>query len=199
VIICGHEYTLYVDYDRGSFHYLDLLGKVSYMRGRVDRDLLRPCRLALRVQRRVAVGLLVPSLICAGISAAGTFLNGARARSGEDRPVFLEFVRRYMHADFQGALTNPSNRTISTYADWLYAYIRCGLSHAFALEWGHIENSGLGAYLRLSTVGQPQINQDALVEDFARGWERYLDDVAADPTAKIARDFSERFGEIFHD
>jgi hypothetical protein len=145
MIICGHDYRLYVDYDRGEFHRLDLPGKVAYMRARVERDLIRPCRLAIRVQSRVAVGLLVPGLVCAGISAAGTFLNGARAGPRQDRTVFLRFVRQYMHADFQRPLANPNDKSVSIYADWLYGYIRCGLSHAFALEWGHIENSRLGA------------------------------------------------------
>ena len=59
--ICGFDYTLYVDYDRGLYHHLDLPGKVQYMRLRVDRDLVSGCRSLLRSQPQVAVGLLVPS------------------------------------------------------------------------------------------------------------------------------------------
>jgi hypothetical protein len=88
---------------------------------------------------------------------------------------------------------------VTDYADWLYRYVRCGLAHAFALEWGHIENSRLGAYLGLSASGQPQINQDELVEDFATGWSRYLDDVAVAPAGALAAKFANRFDAVFHD
>jgi hypothetical protein len=195
MIICGQDYTLYVDYDRGKFRSLDLPGKITYMRERVDRDLLRPCRLALQYQDRVAVGLVVPGLVCAGISAAATFLNGGRAGKAS----FVDFVRRYMHLDLRRTLVNPTDPRVSDYADWLYLYVRCGLAHAFVLEWGHIDNSRLGAYLGLSAAGQPQINQDELVEDFARAWNRYLDEVVAAPTDSLARKFASRFDAVFHD
>ena len=29
MIICGQDYTLYVDYDRSKYHYLDLTGKIT--------------------------------------------------------------------------------------------------------------------------------------------------------------------------
>lgn len=178
---------------------MDLPGKIEYMRARVHRDLIRPCRLALRYQDRVAVGLLVPGLVCAGISAAATFLNGARARRARDQAIFVDFVRDYMHPDLQQPLTHPTDQNVSTYADWLYRYVRCGLAHGFALEWGHIENFRLGAYINRSAAGQPQINQDELVEDFARGWSRYLDAVNIAPTGPLARNFEIRFDAVFHD
>jgi hypothetical protein len=194
--ICGQDYKLYVDYDRGKYHYLDLPCKVTCMRARVDRDLVRPCRLGLRYQDRVAVGRLVPGLICAGISAAGTFLDGTR---GNDRVLFVNFVRGYMHHDLQTPLVCPADPRVTDYADWLYKYVRCGLAHGFALEWGHIENSLVIAYVGISTSGQPQINQDELVEDFAREWNRYLDAVRAAPADPLALKFGRRFDEIFHD
>jgi hypothetical protein len=179
--------------------FLDPAGKITYMRERVDRDLIRPCRLALQLQDCVAVGLLVPGLICAGVSAAATFLNGADAGPGQDRAVFVSFVRSYMHHDLQNALAHPTDRRVTDYADWLYLYVRCGLAHAFALVWGHIENSRLGTYVSLSASGQPQINQDELVADFASGWDRYLDAVAAAPTDPLALKFARRFDPVFHD
>jgi len=198
MVICGNDYTLYVDYDRGKYIFLDLQGKVTYMRARVERDLVGPCRIALRYQHRVAVGLLVPGLVCAGVSAAGTFLNGARLR-GRDQALFVNFVRVYMHPDLQRPLTNPADLQTANYADWLYRSVRCGLAHAFALEWGHIENSRLGSYVNISADGQPQINQNALVEDFAAAWNRYLGDVVGDPASLLAQRFAMRFDAIFHD
>jgi hypothetical protein len=197
--ICGHEYSLYVDYDRGKFGYLDLLGKVKYIRERVDRDLIRPCQLALRHQHRVAVGLLVPGLVCAGISAAATFLNGERTRAGQHQAVFVAFIRKYMDRDLQGRLVKPGEQRVTDYADWLYLDVRCGLAHAFALEWGHIEDSRLGTYVRLADDGQPQINQDRLLADFARGWQQYLDTVSAAPGIELSDKFVIRFDQVFHD
>jgi hypothetical protein len=104
-----------------------------------------------------------------------------------------------MHLDLQGTLVNPTDPRVSDYADWLYRYVRCGLAHAFVLEWGHIEDSRLGAYVKLSASGQPQINQDELVQDFARAWGRYLDLVAASPADPVARKFACRFDAVFHD
>jgi hypothetical protein len=197
VIICGHDYTLYVDYDRGNFGRLDAQGKVTYMWARVDRDLIQPCRLALRFQDCVAVGLLVPGLICAGISAAATFLNGGPAGPRQDQTIFVRFVAQYMHADLQQPLLHPTDPRVTNYADWLYRYVRCGLSHSFALEWGHIEGPLMGAYLGRSPVGQPQINQNELLEDFVRGWNRYLTEVAGGQTPPLTQNFETRFAQIF--
>jgi hypothetical protein len=200
MLICGHDFTLYVDYDRGNFWRLDFAGKILYMRARVDRDLIRPCRTAIDCQHRVAVGLLVPGLVCAGISAAATFLNGERAVPRTDQAVFVRFIRDYMHADLRRGLRHPTDQRVADYADWLYCYVRCGLTHAFALEWGHIEGAGLGAYIGLSQRAEPQVNQNDLVDDFARAWNAFLDAVAAAPRHDaLAQNFARRFDQVFHD
>jgi len=116
-----------------------------------------------------------------------------------DRELFVNFVRNYMHSDLHTPLACPSDARVTDYADWLYLYVRCGLAHAFALEWGHIESFRLGSYIRLSATGQPQINQDELVDDFARGWNRFLIAVAGAPADQISLQFAHRFDEVFHD
>ena len=104
-----------------------------------------------------------------------------------------------MHHDLQTPLAYAADPRVTDYADWFYLYVRCGLAHSFALEWGHIENSRLGTYRSLSASGQPQINQDELLADFARGWSRYLDAVAGAPVDPLALNFARRFAAIFHD
>jgi hypothetical protein len=199
MIICGHDYTLYVDYDRGNLGRLDLAGKVTYMSARVERDLIQPCRFALKFQDLVAVGLLVPGLVCSGISAAATFLHGQQAGSGQDAIFFKAFVHEYMPR-LQRAITHPTDTRVNNYGDWLYHYVRCGLSHSFALEWGHIEGPNLGTYVALSaTTGEPQINQNEFVNDFVLGWNKYLVEVSSILKPQLTRDFEARFGQIFHD
>jgi hypothetical protein len=204
MIIRGHDYTLYVDYDRGHFGRLvDVADRVTYMSARVERDLVQACRFALKFQDSVAVGLLVPGLVCSGISAAATFLHGREAGRGEDGRFFKTFVREYMRQDLQQVVPHPTDPNVTdyTYDDWLYHYVRCGLSHSFALVWGHIEGrNSMAGYVDLSpTTGQPRINQDGFLDDFVQGWNTYLLDVASNANAKLTHDFETRFGQIFHD
>lgn len=86
MMICGCDYTLYVDYDRGKYGHLDLDGKLTYIRERVCRDLISPCRFLLQSRDCIAVGLVVPGLVCAGFSAAATFLNRGPS-TGQDQAV----------------------------------------------------------------------------------------------------------------
>lgn len=117
----------------------------------------------------------------------------------------MSFVHSYLHSDLSKKLSLPaglrhSGRRIDDYADWLYVCVRCGLSHAFALELGHIEQPPeLQTYVGLTSAGQPQINQQELVENSASGWAKYLDDVAALRNAAISKRFEARFDEVFHD
>jgi hypothetical protein len=100
-------------------------------------------------------------------------------------------------------VTHPPVAGIRTFADWLYACVRCELSHSFALEWGHIEGPDrmAGIYVDISQrTGQPRINQNEFLEDFARGWNRYLGDVeGAAHTDPLRLNFMRRFDMVFHD
>lgn len=198
--IGAHDYTLYGDYDRGYYHLLTLAEKIVYMRARVERDLIKPCRIALRFAECIHVGLLVPTLICSGISAAGTFQNGQKAPPGQDRNYFVGFVHGYMSAIFQDRAGDPSCPT-DTYADWLYRHVRCALSHGFKLGWGRIEGRQLGGHIVPHPVaGEPQIDQHWLLDDFASGWRAYLSAVSAGGAGTdIAHKFEARFDELFHD
>ena len=107
------------DYDRGYYHLLDLEGKIAYMRARVARDLIKPCRIALCFSEHIHVGLLVPTLICSGISAASTFQNGREAPWGQDQSYFVGFVHSYMDSIFKQNAADPKKPKDDTYADWL--------------------------------------------------------------------------------
>jgi len=197
--IGAHAYTLYGDYDRGHYHLLNLDGKTVYMRERVARDLIKPCRVALRFAGCLHVGLLVPTLICSGISAAGTFQNGQEAPPRQDRTYFVGFVHSYMDVIFRKPAGDPGQPN-DTYADWLYRHVRCALSHGFKLGWGRIEGRQLGAHILPHPVsGEPQIDQHWLLDDFANGWTAYLTAVSAGTGKDIANKFEARFDQLFHD
>ena len=170
------------------------------MRARVARDLIKPCRIALCFSERIHVGLLVPTLICSGISAASTFQNGREAPWGQDQSYFVGFVHSYMDSIFKKNAADPKKPKDDTYADWLYRHVRCALSHGFKLGWGRIEGKKLGAYiLAHSPSGEPQIDQHRLLADFANGWMAYLAAARAGAGTTIAVNFGNRFDQLFHD
>lgn len=191
--IDGKSYTLLLDYDRKSYKYLSFAGKVTYMRERVNLILIRPCEEANKTALQTNLGLILATAICAGISAAGTFLQGQRAPRGQDREYFLAFVRDYMDPRLQ----NQSSAGIS-WAEWLYDSVRCGLAHSFVIEVGGIEYE-LSNYVLERTYG-PEINPSLLLADFSDGWSKYLNAVVQDGQGKdLGALFEKRFDEVFHD
>jgi hypothetical protein len=197
--IGGIDYTLYRDYDRGNFRHLDLDGKVAYMRARVDIALVQPCKVALTVADRVHVGLIVATIVCAGISAGSTFQHGRQATRGQDRAYFATFVRDYMHPCLQGPLADPNDRRVMCWSDWMYYRLRNGLAHGFVIEFGgldRVQNAYVGAGGRF---GEPIMDLPTLVDDFDAGWNGMLDQILQDPASQLANNFAMRFLQIFAD
>ncbi len=161
------------------------------MRERVKMVLLDPCRKALDVADEIHVGLIVPTIICGGISAASTFLNGQSAPGGQDGAYFKSFVLRYMN----GSLQNDPGIG-GTWADWMYSKLRCGLAHAFTIESGGVETQG--PYL-VPGSPDPKMNLRLLLDDFENGWNRMLDDVVTTPADQLAKNFVTRFDRVFQD
>jgi hypothetical protein len=192
-IIDGQEYTLLKDYDKGKYCGLTFPGKVTYLRNRVDFILLHPCKLAM-VDAMNGQGLILTTAICAGISAASTFLKGMRAPSGSDKEFFMAFVKKYMDKRLQQQISILR----ITWADWLYKDLRCGLSHDFTIHRGGIEENP--QYIVEHKAYGPEICPSQLLADFARGWSKYLDDVKHDgPTKNLGLLFQKRFDNVFHD
>jgi len=84
-------------------------------------------------------------------------------------------------------------------AQWLYEYVRCGMSHCFGISFGGFEIDTLydpPHYLRHTRFG-PEIEPFLLFEDFKQAAFRYLSDVKkADPSKPISRKFRQRFEYI---
>ena len=83
MIIDGHDYTLFRDYDKGKYGFLTSSGRVTYLEARVNLVLLRPCQVAVKDALNNSLGLVLTTAVCAGISATGTFLKGKRERPEE--------------------------------------------------------------------------------------------------------------------
>ena len=113
------DYTLSRDEDRGKFWNLDFKGRVEYMRLRVARFLIEPCRDLLKISDDVQVGLIVPTVLCAGISAASTFQQGQQAPPGQDQNNYLTFISSHMDAALQADQGNGR-----TWAQWMYSQLR---------------------------------------------------------------------------
>jgi len=191
--IDGRKYRLLRDYDKGSYHYLTFQGKVTYLAKRVDFILINPCRTAIAeaAVEENNLGLILATAICAGISAASTFLHGKDSR-GNDRKFFVAFAEKYMPELKEGVSSLRARRI-----EWVYDDIRCGLAHAFTIHNGGIENRP--NYVDETEFG-PQIGLRMLLEDFARGWAQYLSDVSADrECGHLGALFKQRFDSIFRD
>jgi hypothetical protein len=196
--IDGHVFQLLRDRDQGNFFRLSFAGKITYLEARVDGILISPCRAELRraLQERTATGLILVTAVCAGISAAGTFLKGSRAsRPGEDKSFFVDFITAYMAP----VLTSQAPPRFPSWADWLYKDVRCGLAHNFAILTGGMKLEDIGGLVRVAGHG-PEIHTPTLLEDFASGWARYLADVrASGENGDLGQKFKRRFDRIFRD
>jgi len=191
--IDGFGFTLLADYDKGKYRHLSFDGKITYLDERVQKILIRPCREAMTSAIQTDLGLILTTAICAGISAAGTFLRGKRARRrGEDRKFFVGFVRKYMD------VVRVTPRPKAGWANWLYTDLRCGLAHSFTIASCGIEFEAAG-YAERKAYGL-ELNPRELLEDFARAWSKYVDHIRRiGPRHGLGAKFENRFDEVFHD
>ncbi len=196
----GINYSLLKDYDKGKYAHLKFAEKVEYLRARVEFILIEPSR-AIVAKAGLKdgtplgnLGLVLATGLCAGISAAGTYLKGRRAQKrGEDEGFFVDFIRTYMDPVLQS-----NNSLGTTWATWIYKEVRCGLAHAFVIENGGIEYEVQG-YVEEKPYG-PEINPSRFLEDFASGWQRYLGDVTKDGQGiGVGSLFEARFDQVFSD
>jgi hypothetical protein len=161
--------------------------------------LIEPCRELLKLSDNIQVGLIVSTVVCAGISAASTFQNGRRPIFGREthRGFFLGFVKDYMEPILQQPASDPDNDEVKTLADWIYFGLRNGLAHCFTIEYGGVER-GLAKHV-VSGTGEPKVDLHLLLADFESGWNRMLDGILATPAGSLATNFSTRFDEVFRD
>lgn len=192
MLIDGHEYTLYKDYDRGNYHLLNFGGKITYLDEHVKLILINPLDKIMPDLLSNTLGLIATTAICAGISAASTHLRGERT-TGQDKQTFIEFVTKYMDPRLQQQAVSGM-----TWAEWLYSDMRCGLAHCFTIDSGGIEVQ-VNKYLKIKSSG-PEINPHDFLKDFSQGWNKYLAVVRKDGQGNgLGVLFEKRFAEVFHD
>ena len=122
----------WVDVDRPQLGSLSWNQRIDYFEQRVTLVVLNPLRRILQTEIHTgqdSSALLIYGVsLCCAIEAVGRFEGGmSKTRSG-DR--FRDFVRDYMHSDFQTMLGTD------TYANILWKYFRNGLAHGFAVKQG---------------------------------------------------------------
>jgi hypothetical protein len=194
--IDGHAFELLRDRDQGDFHRLSFAGKVTCLEKRVEGILIDPCRreFARAIPERTATGLVLVTAVCAGISAASTFLNGRQAPPGQDGHYFKGFITAYMNPTLDSA--GPTGFT--SWADWLYKDVRCGLAHNFTILTGGMQLENACSYVRMASHG-PEIHAPTFLDDFASGWATYLAAVRSSANGDLGRRFQDRFDQIFRD
>jgi hypothetical protein len=167
--IDGHEYTLLRDYDRGKYQYLTFKGKVAYLKDRVEFILLAPCKLALDTPTQSALGLVLTTAICAGISAASM-----------DRRIQKRILKLNV-----------------SWADWLYTDVRCGLAHEFTIPRGGIEESS--KYIEEKSYGPEICPKQLLQDFASGWSRYLTDVERDGPSKGHGRLFLRRFDKVFHD
>jgi hypothetical protein len=193
-VIDGHEYTLLRDRDQGNYKHLSFEGKVTYLDLRVNGILVSPCQTEMKRAIGTNTGLILVTAICAGISAASTFMGGKQPRKrGEARQFFLYFVEVYMP---NLAVSVPGGS--ETWAEWLWRDVRSGLAHSFTIETGGMKLES-APYIRMANHG-PEIHAPTLLREVADGWRQYLNDVRKDgQSGPLGKNFADRFEGVFHD
>jgi len=200
----GLPFSLLRDADKQHLQQLTFIGKIEWLKARVNLVLISPLRSALNSWEQDQLGMVLVTGLCAGISAASTFLKGRRPRPRQetDRDFFLDFVRLYM-APVEPVLNAAPNvthwvgRPAATWAEWLYLYVRNGLAHAFTIEQGGFHH-GLPALIDDSDPAEPVIDAARLLDAFERGWTAYLNDVRTHgEQSLLGRAFTTRWDDLF--
>ena len=188
----GMQFTLLRDEDAPNLRKLQTPdGKLKWLEKRVDFALIKPCQKAMREAQDNDLGLVLMTGICAGISAASTFLHGRQPnKQGENKKFFVNFLTHYMDPDLCGQCG-----TGTTWHNWLYSHLRCSLSHAFVIDRGGFDFD-LPAYVN-SHCEEPKIDARRFLDDFKAGWKKYLNEIRG-PNATDLRDkFTRRWDELF--
>jgi hypothetical protein len=59
MLIDGQDYRLFRDYDRGKYHFLSDVGRVTYLEERVRLILIGPCHIAMKDALTNSLGLIL--------------------------------------------------------------------------------------------------------------------------------------------
>jgi hypothetical protein len=196
--LSGRQLRGWIDYERQFLPALAPAERIDYFEKRVGLVAINPlCRILrteIIVSGEESSALLIFGLsICCAIEAAGKFLTGGK---GGNAARFHAFVNGYMSSDF--AAKTFGGRT---YGEALWDHFRNGLAHGFAVCHGGFEGNPGQDYFAVRTIAGVQaleINPTSLFEDFAGGFEKYLQDLrAAGPADQLFVAFNHVFEQVF--
>src|SRR5712692_7302948 len=97
----GVTFSLFWDVDRDKLRSLSFLGRVEWLRKRIEEILLKPLKALENVERETFVWLAATELVCAGIEAlAGFYGDGRHGIDPQTESSFCRFVHAFMHSNF---------------------------------------------------------------------------------------------------
>ena len=198
----GTEFGLWWDVDRTKLKGLSFVGRVEWLRKRMERVLLKPLEALEAREHEMFVWLAVTELLCAGIEALGGFYGCTyqRGKKSKQSSSFCRFIDSFMDQGFSQTAKSAEGKNW-TYGEHLEKYFRSGLDHGFSTEWGGLwidGENGLPGYLRPARDGNGiAVAPRALLLDFRQAVNKYFDQLAKDgEKSLIGRNFQGRFNGI---
>lgn len=190
----------WLDYDRDKLPSLSPEQRVDYFEKRVSLVVIRPLQRILKTEiivhgQETSALLIFGVSLCCAIEATGKFRNGSRGRN-QDR--FYAFLDRYMTKQF-----NLGDVAGMTRKQSLWSHFRNGLAHGFAVCHGGFEGGPREKYFKVRTIcgyESLEVNPTRLLNDYVRGFEKYLIDLRRAPrTSQLRIDFDVVFQKVFVD
>jgi len=196
----GKNFTLFWDFDRDALRDLNFVGRIEWLRLRVNETLLRPISLLEMHIGEAFVYLAVVELVCAGIESLSDFYGNGNHGKGSQ---FCRFVYKFMSSDYEGEALDNEGRSIS-FCEHLRKYFRNGLDHGFSIQWGglwHADEPDLTpGYLRHNKKNEGiAVCPKAFVKDFQNAVELYFQQLSKEGEhSVIGRNFTKRFKSILN-
>ncbi|HLJ88553.1 MAG TPA: hypothetical protein VKZ53_17165 [Candidatus Angelobacter sp.] len=204
----GRSFTGFAGFDAGDLPQLSYIGHLQWLKHRYELVFLTPFKKLVGLDSSDCyVWLCVTNLLCAAVEAFADFeFDG----TGMER--FSGFVEKYFSAEFTTSrltLDDPRPRgnppvAVTTPAQHLYKFFRCGLAHSFAIEWGGLRHreDGAPSYLfertPMAASNSLGVVPRDLVTDFLNAIEKFFQQAASwKQGTPEANRFEKRFREVF--
>lgn len=192
-------FTGWIDEDRETLRTAPLSTWIEWFDYRVHLVVINPLTHILATQITAdedSSALLIAGVsLCSAIEATGKFITGVA--DDNRRPIpnnvrFKRFVTAYMSSEFDSR--SIGSRSLSTV---VWEDFRNGLAHGFAVRGGGFNGGRGNVYLEEKSNGTLNVNPAELLDDFVRGFDRFVADLRSGK-ADVAM-FEKMFRDVFID